>query len=177
VSEPSLIIEAFDPALHDRASFSCGVEQVDNFFRRTANKLASADNLRVFVLATEAHEVIGFYAVNAHAVDYENLPASFARTRLGHGSIPAAYISMMGVDVRYGGKGYGGYLLADALKRLAAVADNLGVAAVVLDVLDDGVPTNVSGRKVLYERYGFQPFPSNPLRLFVTMGTIRRLLS
>ena len=175
MSEPSLIIEAFDPALHDRASFSCGVEQVDNFFKRTANKLASADNLRVFVLATEAHEVIGFYAVNAHAVDYADLPPRFARTRPGHGSIPAAYISMMGVDARYAGKGYGGYLLAHALKRLAAVAENLGIAVVMLDVLDDGNPENVSRRKALYERYGFQSLPSNPLRLFLPMDVIRKM--
>lgn len=176
MSEPSLLVEAFDPALHDRTAFSCGVEQVDNFFRRTANKLASADNLRVFVLATEAHEVIGFYAVNAHAVDYQDLPARFARARPGHGSIPAAYISMMGVDARHAGKGYGGLLLVDALKRLTAVAEDLGVAVVMLDVLDDGNSEDVNRRKALYERYGFMPLPSNPLRLFLPVATIRNLM-
>jgi ribosomal protein S18 acetylase RimI-like enzyme len=176
VTEPILVIEAFDPMLHDRTAFSCGVEQVDSFFKRTANKLASADNLRVFVLATEAHNVIGFYAVNAHAVDYENLPARYARTRPGHGSIPAAYISMMGVDARHAGKGYGGHLLADALKRIAAVAQNLGVAVVMLDVLDDGDADSIARRQALYARYGFMPLPSNPLRLFLPVATISTLL-
>jgi len=32
-------IEPLDPDRHDRAAFSCGVDQVDNFFRKTANKL------------------------------------------------------------------------------------------------------------------------------------------
>jgi hypothetical protein len=46
-SEPaSYIIEPFDPERHDRAAFSCGVEQVDNYFQKTANKLAKADNVR-----------------------------------------------------------------------------------------------------------------------------------
>lgn len=43
-------IEPLDPAKHDRAAFSCGITQVDNFFRRTANKLAKADNVRTFVM-------------------------------------------------------------------------------------------------------------------------------
>lgn len=177
MTEPTLLIEAFDPAIHDRAGFSCGVEQVDNFFKRTANKLASADNLRVFVLTDDAHNVIGFYAINAHAVDYENLPARYARTRPGHGSIPAAYISMMGVDARYTGNGYGAYLVVDALKRIAAVAENLGVAVVMLDVLDDGDADRVSQRTALYARYGFTALPSNPLRLFLPIDTIRKMIS
>lgn len=53
-------IEALDPTKYDRASFSCGVEQVDNFFRKTAGKLVKADNLRVFVMVDKADEPVGF---------------------------------------------------------------------------------------------------------------------
>lgn len=44
------IIEPFDPAKHDRAAFSCGIVQVDNYFQKTANKLAQADNVRLYVM-------------------------------------------------------------------------------------------------------------------------------
>ena len=53
-------IEKFDPEKHDRTAFSCGVDQIDNFFKRTANKLVSAHNLRVFVMTSPGGEVIGF---------------------------------------------------------------------------------------------------------------------
>lgn len=43
--------------------------------------------------------LIGFYA--AHAINYTDLPKRFARTRPAYGSIPAAYISMVGVDSRF----------------------------------------------------------------------------
>jgi len=99
------IIEPLDPAKHDRAAFSCGTAQVDNFFRRTANKLAKADNVRTFVMVSPEGELIGFYATNAHAIDYTELPNRFARDRPSHGSIPAAYISMIGVDSRFQGRG------------------------------------------------------------------------
>lgn len=171
--EPTVIIEPLDPFRHDRAAFSCGVEQVDNFLKQTANKLAAADNLRVFVMTTGEGDLIGFYAVNAHAVDYRDLPAKYARTRPGHGSIPAAYISMIGVDSRHSGRGYGGDLLTDALRRIVVAADDIGIAVVMLDVLDDGNAQLIARRKALYEAYGFMPLPTNPLRLFLPVGTAR----
>lgn len=169
------IIEPFDPERHDRASFSCGIEQVDNFFRRTANKLAQAGNLRVFVMVGPTGELIGFHALNAHAVDYRDLPAKFARARPGHGSIPAAYVSMIGVDSRFQGRGYGGDLLADALGRIARAAVEIGIAVVMLDVLDCGDPGLVAKRKALYQGYGFLPLPSNGLRLFLPVATLLEL--
>jgi ribosomal protein S18 acetylase RimI-like enzyme len=170
-----LIIEPFDPEKHDRAAFSCGVEQVDNFFKRTANKLAKAGNLRVFVMVDASGEVVGFYAINAHAVDYRELPKAYARSRPGHGSIPAAYISMIGVDQRYAGRGYGGDLLADALQRIALASESLGIAVVVLDVLDDGNPGLTARRKKLYEGYGFASLQSSPLRMFLPVATVRMM--
>jgi ribosomal protein S18 acetylase RimI-like enzyme len=169
-------IEPFDPAWHDRAAFSCGVEQVDNFFRKTANKLGKADNLRVFVMVGSGGELIGFHAINAHSIDYSELPAKFARNRPGHGGIPAAYISMMGVDKRYAGRGYGGDLLVDALRRIANAAENLGIAVAMLDVLDCGNPDLVERRKALYLAYGFMPLSSNGLRLFLPIATARQLM-
>lgn len=171
--DAGLIIEPFDPEKHDRTVFSCGVEQVDNFFRRTANKLAKAGNLRVYVMVGADGDVIGFYAINAHAVDYQELPKTYARSRPRHGSIPAAYISMIAVDRRHSGHGYGGDLLADALHRIALASENLGIAVVVLDVLDDGNSGLTTRRKKLYEGYGFMPFKSDPLRMFLPVATIR----
>ncbi|WP_246191375.1 hypothetical protein [Aureimonas leprariae] len=95
---PPNVIEPLDPDKHDRAAFACGVAQVDNFFRNTANKLTKADNLRTWVMTDPDGMVVGFYAMNAHAVDYADLPKKFARSRPGHGNIPAAYISMIGVS-------------------------------------------------------------------------------
>ena len=81
-------IEPFDPARHDRTGCSCGVEAVDNYFKKTAGKLVSAGNVRLFVMVSSDGNLIGFYAINAHAVDYRDLPSCFARSRPAHGSIP-----------------------------------------------------------------------------------------
>ncbi|RSV43829.1 GNAT family N-acetyltransferase [Sphingomonas sp. ABOLE] len=169
------IIEPLDSAKHDREAFSCGIEQVDNFFRRTANKLTKAGNVRTFVMVGSEGELIGFYATNAHAIDYTELPDRFARNRPAHGTIPAAYISMIGVDTRFQGQGYGGDLLVDCLIRLAAAAEALGIAVVMLNVLDCGDAEKVRRRLALSESYGFKPLASNPLRLFLPISTVRAL--
>ena len=169
-------VEPFDPERHDRSGFSCGVEAVDNYFKKTANKLAEAGNVRLFVMVSAEQALIGFYAINAHCVDYRDLPRRFARTRPRHGSIPAAFIAMIGRDQRYSGAGFGGDLLADALLRIARAADSLGIAVALLDVLDCGDPNRTARRQELYESYGFQPLPSNPSRLFLPLVTIRELI-
>ena len=172
-----IVIEPLDPARHDRSAFSCGIDQVDNFLRRTANKLTKAGNVRTFVMVSPDAELIGFYATNAHAIDYAELPAQFARNRPAHGSIPAAYISMIGVDSRFQGRGYGGDLLVDCLTRLAGATQALGIAVVMLDVLDCGDPEKVAKRLALYASYGFEPLPSNRLRLFLPMATVQTLIA
>jgi GNAT superfamily N-acetyltransferase len=170
------VIEPFDPERHDRTAFSCGVEQVDNFFKKTANKLANADNARVYVMTDVSGQVIGFYALNAHAIDYRDLPKKFSRSRPSHGSIPAAFLSMIGVDTRFAGHGYGGDLLVDALMRVTRAAENVGIAVVILDVLDDGNQDFINHRTALYSRYGFQSLSSNPLRMFLPVATIRNTM-
>jgi ribosomal protein S18 acetylase RimI-like enzyme len=170
------LIEPFDPERHDRAAFSCGIEPVDNYFQKTANKLAKADNVRLFVMLAPDGALIGFYAINAHSVNYTELPPKFARTRPSHGNILAAYISMIGRDQRFKGSGYGGDLLVDALRRIAAAAESLGIAVVMLDVLDCGDPARVARRKALYEGFGFLPLPSRGLRMFLPMVTVRALV-
>jgi hypothetical protein len=171
------VIEPFDPEKHDRTAFSCGVEQVDNFFKKTANKLAKADNVRLFAMTTPAQDLVGFYALNAHAVDYDELPPKCSRARPSHGQIPAAYISMIGVDRRFSGNGFGGDLLVDALCRVNRAADAIGIAIVMLDVLDRGDPERVERRLKLYKSYGYTPLPSQPLRLFLPIATVRKLLA
>lgn len=171
-----MIIEPLDPARHDRTAFVSGTDQVDNYLRKTASKLARADNVRAFALLSPGEELIGFYTLNAHSVDYSHLPVSFTRSRPGHGQIPAAFISMIGVDARFQGKGFGSLLLADALKRIGRAAKDVGITIVLLDILDCGDAAKVERRKQLYMRYGFMPLPDVPLRLYLPVAQIHALL-
>ena len=173
---PRPVIEPFDSSRHKRKGFSCGVEGIDNYFHKTANKFAKAGLIRFYVMAEPDGTAIGFHTVNAHSVAYADLPSGSVRTQPNHGNIPAAYISMIGRDLSHRGKGYGGDLLADALKRIARAADEIGIAVVMLDVFDCGDAERTGRRKALYSGFGFRPLPSNELRMFLPLATARALL-
>lgn len=87
--------------------------------------------------------------------------------------IPVAFIAMIGVARRLQGRGFGSALLIDALRRVSRAADSLGIAAVLLDVLDCGDPAATERRRALYLGYGFEPLSANPARLFLPMATAR----
>ena len=175
-SNPRIVIEAFDPGRHNQSGFSCGTDRLDNFLRFSARKQQQDDFTRVFVAVAEgAPEVLGYYALNAHAVATGELGADRPRRAPGTGSIPALYLSMIAVDRRRQGMGLGSDLAVDALGRALNVAGKVGLKLVVLDVIDDGGEEVLSRRMEFYRRLGFRSLEDSPERMFITIGTIRAM--
>lgn len=65
-------------------------------------------------------------------------------------------------------QGLGGILLADALKQVRQLAEQIGIHAVTVHTLHDQA-------RAFYEKYGFVPLEDDALHLFLPMGTIRKL--
>ncbi|MCY4467145.1 MAG: GNAT family N-acetyltransferase [Thiotrichales bacterium] len=173
---PGIVIEPFDPGRHDRSGFSCGTDRLDNFLRFTARKQQKDDFTRVFVAVDEGSpKVLGYYALNAHAVATADLGADRSRRAPNTGSIPALYLSMIAVDRSQQGKGLGSDLAVDALGRARSVAGEVGLKLVVLDVIDDGGKEVFARRGEFYRRLGFQSFQDRPDRMFITIDTIRAM--
>ena len=55
----------------------------------------------------------------------------------------------------------------DALERVYKASRILAVQAIVVDARDDQAAA-------FYRRYGFRPFPTQPLRLFLPLRTFER---
>ena len=169
----SFTIRPFDPGTHDRAAFSCGVPQIDNYLKRTAKKGGKADVVRIRVVVDAGNRIVGFHGINMHAVAVEDMPAAYRKKAMKHGLLPAAFIAMIGVDKKHQGNGLGGALVADALSRIARASDEIGTCVIMLDVFDDGDADAVARRKTYYESFGFIPLPDQPLRLFMPIATAR----
>jgi GNAT superfamily N-acetyltransferase len=73
------------------------------------------------------------------------------------------------------GKGLGTALVVDAMRRCLGIADQMGAAAIVLDVLMD---EHFERRWNFYEELGFQPLgdPANKQRVFIPMANVRATL-
>lgn len=167
MDESPLTFEPLGPH-HDRASFSCGEPSLDHYIRRQASQDARRRVARVFVASGDPPErIVGYYTLSAASFEKDNLPAELAR-RLPHYPVPAAVIGRLAVDLGSQGSGLGEVLLLDAIHRVVRAGDAVGVYAVVVDALNDRAST-------FYERYGFVPFPSRPLRLYLPLQTFERL--
>ncbi len=167
MDEPPLTVEPLGPH-HDRASFSCGEPSLDRYIRRQASQDARRRVARVFVTPGEPPErIAGYYTLTAASFEKDDLPAEVAR-RLPHYPVPAAVIGRLAVDLRSQGSGLGEVLLLDAIHRIVRAGDTIGVYAVVVDALHERAGA-------FYERYGFLPFPSRPLRLYLPLRTFEQL--
>lgn len=94
------------------------------------------------------------------------LPEPIVRKLPQYPLIPATLLGRLAVDRRQQGRGYGRFLLANALHR--AAGSEIASFAVIVDAKDD------SARR-FYLRESFLPLPDQPLKLFRPMADIRKL--
>jgi GNAT superfamily N-acetyltransferase len=77
-------------------------------------------------------------------------------------------LGRLAVDRRHQGKGYGRFLLADALHR--TLRSEIASFAVIVDAKDESA-------RQFYERESFLPFPDQPMKLFRPMADIAQLFA
>jgi GNAT superfamily N-acetyltransferase len=172
--QPALVIAKFDKALHDRSAFSCGFGPIDNFLKSSLSDQIKNGMVAAWIATTEDDQaVLGFYTLGALAVR-ANL-GSGKWQRAGVPDIPVIYIRAVAVRTDMQGQGLGTALLIDAMTRCLGIADQMGAAAIVLDVLKDDQFEN---RWRFYEGLGFTPLgdPDNPNRVYIPMADIRATL-
>jgi GNAT superfamily N-acetyltransferase len=155
---------------HDRESFRCGVEALDQYLRRQAGQDRRRDVAAVFVLVeAETDLIAGYFTLSSFSVELEDLPEALAAKLPRYGCVPAALIGRLAVDLRFRGRGVGKRLLVAACRRVLVAAETLAAWAVVVDAKNDDA-------KAFYEEFGFSPMPEHPDRLFITLADLRKSL-
>jgi L-amino acid N-acyltransferase YncA len=144
---------------HDRASFTCGIEPLDQWFHARAGQDQKRHVAQVFV-ALEGERVVGFYSLSMFTLSLDVLPPPLAKKLPRYEAIPAAIIGRLARATSERGTGLGSLLLADAIKRVLAAASSIAAYAIVVDAKDDA-------GKHFYEAHGFIPLASRPRRLFL----------
>ncbi len=163
--EGSLRVEALG-SHHDRNSFVSGVEPLDHYFRSQAGQDARKNMAAPFVLVLSDGAIGGYYTLSATSVKLIELPVDIARKLPRYPLVPATLLGRLAVDRAYQGRGYGRFLLADALFR--AVRSEIASFAVIVDAKDEAALR-------FYERESFLPFPDEPMKLFRPMAELVKL--
>jgi GNAT superfamily N-acetyltransferase len=153
-------------ARHDRGAFESGVEPLDRYIRLQAGQDARKRMAAPFVLVLPDGAIGGYYTLSSTAVQLGELPDQTIRKLPRYPLVPATLLGRLAVDRRHQGKGYGRFLLADALHR--AVRSEVASFAVIVDAKDDRA-------RAFYERESFLPFPDQPMKLFRPMADIEQL--
>lgn len=150
-------------AKHRLEDFSCGESSLDEWLRRRALVNQTSGASRTFVLTDEAGRVLAYYALAAGAVSHQESPGSIRRNMPD--PVPVMVLARLAVDQRLQGQQIGGALLKDALRRAFAVAQNIGVRALLVHALNERA-------RQFYSHYGFVPAPTNPGTLFLPLRTL-----
>ncbi len=151
----------------DVAEFDSGEAGLDAYLRTRAlvNHLRGAS--RCFVTCRDGR-VVGFYALASAAVERHAAPGKVRRNMPE--PVPVILLSRLAIDRNEQGNGLGAQLLRDAITRCVQVSDAIGVRAILVHALNDRA-------RAFYSHFGFEPSPSDPLHLLVTMKEARALVS
>ncbi len=153
---------------HDRASFTCGVDALDGYFKAQVTQDIRRRVANCFVAVESANRlVVAYYTIASASIPTSSLPPELAKRLPRYPTLPAVRIGRLAVDLRYRGRGFGTALLADAaLKSLNAAPATF---ALLVDAKDE--------QAVAFYRYhGFQPFASLPGTLFLPLATAEKSL-
>jgi len=150
---------------HDRTGFNCGEEALNKYLQETARQHIDKGISKTFVCfdTNSPEKILGYFTLAICEVVTEGVPKKYAK-RLPS-KVPAAKLGRLAVSVECQGQGLGGILMADAMKRTIALADNFGIVGFFVDAKNDRA-------KRFYEGYGFIALQSNPLTLFLPLATL-----
>lgn len=157
---------------HVVAGFDCGSAAQSEWLVRHALQAHQSGTSRVYVVSAEADEgqkVVGYYAVAAGSVAPATAPQRLAQGA-GRYHQPVVILTRLGVDLSCQGLGLGKALVVDALRRVAAASEVIGVRALLIHFEND------TARDFYLRLAKFDASPTDPLHLFLLIKDLRRAL-
>lgn len=149
-------------AAHELGKFSCGQPALDDWLRNHA--LASEGRTARTYVVCENKTVIGYYCIATGSVERGALPSRLKRARGLPNQIPVAIIGRLARDVRYRGTGLGADLLRDAIARIVAASQAIGIRCILIHAIDEDAAR-------FYKKYQFVECPIGPRTLVLPMET------
>lgn len=153
---------------HDLSRFDCGKESLNRFLQRYALVNQRANSAQIYVVCSEAKIVVGYHSLAVGAVEPAAAPVRVVKG-LARQPVPVMLLARLAVDKSVQRSGLGKALLKDALRRTAHAADIAGIRALLVHAKDEEA-------KAWYEKFDFEPSPTDPLHLFLLMKDLAHLV-
>lgn len=156
---------------HAREAFGSGSDALDTFLKRQARQEQERNVSVCWILPDpkDPTRIRGYYTLSAYSVKLTDLPEDVRKRLPKYPDMPAALLGRLAVDAQFRGQGHGEHLLLDAMQKVLTASETMGTLVLVVDAKDQPAAE-------FYQHFDFIPFPSQPLRLFLPLATIQRLL-
>jgi GNAT superfamily N-acetyltransferase len=153
---------------HDISVFRSSRPPLNEWLVRRA--LASeAKTARTYVVMI-GNRVVAYYTLAVGSIAREGMPSGKPR-RNAAGDIPMVVLGRLAVDQAYERQGIGSGLLQDAIQRMLAAAEYVGVRGMLVHAIDEE-----AGR--FYVKYGFLPcLPIGSMTFLLPAETARQTIS
>ena len=152
---------------HDRASFSCGIPQLDNYLRLQARQDAKRRVAAPFVMVDQDRRVVGYYTLSAYGIRLADLPSEAAKKLPKYPLIPVTLLGRLAISREHQGQKLGRVLLMDALCRSWKNTAEIASVGVVAEAYDEAA-------RRFYLHHEFISPAEHPLKLFIAMATIEK---
>lgn len=161
------VIEQLDK--HHKADFSCGIEQLDRYIKAQAGQDIKKHISVTYVLTEKScSSVLGYYSISTIGIFPGELPDDLIKKLPKYPMLPGVLLARLAVDVKYKGKGFGGLLLLDALRRCLALSKQIGISAVIVEAKNEVASE-------FYKHFGFIAFLDNKSKLFMPLACLKKL--
>jgi hypothetical protein len=121
---------------HDLSAFNSGKDPLDDWLKQHALD-SEGKTARTYVVCEKNTVVVGYYCISTGSVERRSLPSKIKREQGLPNQVPVAIIGRLARDLSYKGTGLGKDLLKDALVRILAASQIIGVRAVLVHALDE----------------------------------------
>ena len=153
------------------ASFDCGIDELNDFLLRLS--FIYQERRFGFTILCQQYEdpvqrIIGFYTIAPAQAFRSELPDKIF-TGPRPNPIPAFRLCRLAIDKAFQGKGIGEIVLCNALKICHEASAIFGGALIIVDAKNENA-------RDFYVQYGFQPLPTNPLCLVMSLKTLAKYL-
>lgn len=147
-------------------AFTSGQPELDRWLQQHALSAQARRTARTFVWHVGDSRVVAYYALAAHLLERDELPAKLGRG--GPRQIPSVLLARLALDQTLQRRGLGGVLLADALDRVLVAAETVAARFVVVDAID-------LQAAAFYEHHGLRSIPESH-RLVAKLGDLAAAL-
>lgn len=151
----------------DFGDFCCEEDALDNWLHRHSRHAEAAGSAPTFVTC-DGDCVIGYYALAIGQVEPDDATERLLKGQPAKRPVPVLVLARLAVDRHHKNRGVGRSLLQNALLRCAAVAESVGVRAVVAHANEEASD--------FYNQFGFEASPTDPLHRILLMKDLRRFL-